>query len=71
MPLKTPFYGLLASQLHMVSIAIALALAYRDTCEPDPQPEPEAAATPIAAPERPLLLRIGAGTGRSGAAPLH
>jgi len=61
---QSPFYGLLASQLHIVFIAIALA--YRDACEPDPDPGPEATATPIAAPERPVLLAVGAPGPRQG-----
>ena len=56
---QSPFYGLLASQLHIVFIAIGLA--YRDACEPDPDPEPEVAATaPVDALERPLLVTAGA-----------
>ena len=51
---QSPFYGLLASQLHIVFIAIALAL--RDVCEPDPEP----VRTPVSATERPMLVAVGA-----------
>ena len=53
---QSPFYGLLAAQLHIVFIAIALA--YRDACEPDPEPEP--VAIPARTTERPVLVGVGA-----------
>jgi polysaccharide biosynthesis protein PslJ len=52
---QSPFYGLLASQLHIVFIAIALA--YRDACEPDPDPEPIGTAT--SSNERQELVAVG------------
>jgi hypothetical protein len=56
---QSPFYGLLAAQLHIVFIAIALA--YRDACEPDPDPLP---ARTVGAPKpRPVLVAVGAGSG--------
>jgi hypothetical protein len=53
---QSPFYGLLASQLHIVFIAIALA--YRDACEPDPDPEPMGALANSTL--RPMLVAVGA-----------
>jgi O-antigen ligase len=48
---QSPFYGLLASQIHLVFIAIALA--YREACDPDPSPVPAARRpAPIVAPWR-------------------
>jgi hypothetical protein len=37
---QSPFYGLLAAQLHLVFVAIGLA--YREVAEPDPPPAPKA-----------------------------
>jgi hypothetical protein len=53
---QSPFYGLLAAQLHIVFIAIALA--YRDACEPDPDREP--IRTAASSNERPMLVPLGA-----------
>ena len=68
---QSPFYGLLAAQLHIVFIAIALA--YRDAYEPDPVPT----ATFEPPKGRPVLVAVGGagsvstlnglnGTGSSG-----
>jgi polysaccharide biosynthesis protein PslJ len=50
---QSPFYGLLAAQLHIVFIAIALA--YRDAYEPDPVPT----ATSEPPKGRPVLVAVG------------
>jgi hypothetical protein len=42
---QSPFYGLLASQIHLLFIAIALA--YRETTNPDPPDVPPAAPIPV------------------------
>jgi hypothetical protein len=53
---QSPFYGLLAAQLHLVFIAIALA--GREAADPDPLPEPE--------PERRSVVgAVGRGGGYS------
>jgi hypothetical protein len=54
---QSPFYGLLAAQLHIVFIAIALA--YRDACEPDPRPALALASSNGSGPtERPVLVAV-------------
>jgi hypothetical protein len=64
--LQSPFYGLLASQLHIIFIAIDLA--YRDACEPDPEPVP--ASAPVAQRPAAAPVLVGAsGINGNGAAP--
>ena len=67
---QSPFYGLLAAQLHIVFIAIALA--YRDACDPDPLPRRS-----LGPPRgRPVLVAVpgtgvnGHGAGTNGHAPV-
>lgn len=61
---QSPFYGLLASQLHIVFIAIALA--YREACDPDPAPVPAARRpAPIIAPWGGDQISIGSPANRA------
>jgi len=53
---QSPFYGLLAAQLHIVFIAIALA--YRDACEPDPRPALAAVSNGSGPTDRPVLVAV-------------
>jgi polysaccharide biosynthesis protein PslJ len=62
---QSPFYGLLASQIHLVFIAIALA--YRESCDPDPSDVRP--STPVAAPVPVTIAAAPTTNGR--ARPLH